>query len=405
MKTRILIRYGELSTKGRNKKMFTQKLASNIKKALVDFPQVKVIPDYDFMYLDLHEAPEEAVIEKVKPIFGIQSISPVYIVEKDMEVAKKVVLDLLSQEDLEGKTFKIMTRRSDHTFEMDTNQINLFLGDAVLEAFPEIKVQLKQPDITVRIDVRREHLMVSLKTIQGAGGLPVGTSGRVMLMLSGGIDSPVAGYLAMKRGMEIQCVHFASPPYTSPQALEKTKLLAAKIARFGGSIQFLTVPFSRIQEEIKKSVPEAYLMTIMRRFMLRITDQLRENARALAIANGESVGQVASQTLDSMVAINDVTNTPIIRPVATMDKLDIIKVAEEIDTFELSIQPFEDCCTVFAPPSPKTKPKLEKARQYEARLDVEGLIKEAVEGTVIEEITANYTTPVETTSQEIDDLF
>lgn len=405
MKTRILIRYGELSTKGRNKKMFTQKLASNIKKVLVDFPQVKVIPDYDFMYLDLHEAPEEAVIEKVKPIFGIQSISPVYIVEKDMEVAKKVVLDLLSQEDLEGKTFKIMTRRSDHTFEMDTNQINLFLGDAVLEAFPDIKVQLKQPDITVRIDVRREHLMVSLKTIQGAGGLPVGTSGRVMLMLSGGIDSPVAGYLAMKRGMEIQCVHFASPPYTSPQALEKTKLLAAKIARFGGSIQFLTVPFSRIQEEIKKSIPEAYLMTIMRRFMLRITDQLRENARALAIANGESVGQVASQTLDSMVAINDVTNTPIIRPVATMDKLDIIKVAEEIDTFELSIQPFEDCCTVFAPPSPKTKPKLEKARQYEARLDVEGLIKEAVEGTVIEEITANYTTPVETASQEIDDLF
>ena len=405
MKTRILIRYGELSTKGRNKKMFTQKLASNIKKALVDFPQVKVIPDYDFMYLDLHEAPEEAVIEKVKPIFGIQSISPVYIVEKDIEVAKKVVLDLLSQEDLEGKTFKIMTKRSDHTFEMDTNQINLFLGDAVLEAFPDIKVQLKQPDITVRIDVRREHLMVSLKTIQGAGGLPVGTSGRAMLMLSGGIDSPVAGYLAMKRGMEIQCVHFASPPYTSPQALEKTKLLAAKIARFGGSIQFLTVPFSRIQEEIKKSIPEAYLMTIMRRFMLRITDQLRENARALAIANGESVGQVASQTLDSMVAINDVTNTPIIRPVATMDKLDIIKVAEEIDTFELSIQPFEDCCTVFAPPSPKTKPKLEKARQYEARLDVEGLIKEAVEGTVIEEITANYTTPVETASQEIDDLF
>ena len=405
MKTRILIRYGELSTKGRNKKMFTQKLASNIKKALVDYPQVKVIPDYDFMYLDLHEAPEEAVIEKVKPIFGIQSISPVYIIEKDMEVAKKVVLDLLSQENLEGKTFKIMTKRSDHTFEMDTNQINLFLGDTVLEAFPKIKVQLKQPDITVRIDVRREHLMVSLKTIQGAGGLPVGTSGRVMLMLSGGIDSPVAGYLAMKRGMEIQCVHFASPPYTSPQALEKTKLLAAKIARFGGSIQFLTVPFSRIQEEIKKSVPEAYLMTIMRRFMLRITDELRKNAKALAIANGESVGQVASQTLDSMVAINDVTNTPIIRPVATMDKLDIIKVAEEIDTFELSIQPFEDCCTVFAPPSPKTKPKLEKARQYEQRLDVEGLIKEAVEQTVIEEITANYTTPVGTTSQEIDDLF
>ena len=405
MKTRILIRYGELSTKGRNKKMFTQKLASNIKKALVDYPQVKVIPDYDFMYLDLHEAPEEPVIEKVKPIFGIQSISPVYIIEKDMEVAKKVVLDLLSQENLEGKTFKIMTKRSDHTFEMDTNQINLFLGDAVLEAFPEIKVQLKQPDITVRIDVRREHLMVSLKTIQGAGGLPVGTSGRAMLMLSGGIDSPVAGYLAMKRGMEIQCVHFASPPYTSPQALEKTKLLAAKIARFGGSIQFLTVPFSRIQEEIKKSVPEAYLMTIMRRFMLRITDELRKNAKALAIANGESVGQVASQTLESMIAINDVTNTPIIRPVATMDKLDIIAIAQEIDTFELSIQPFEDCCTVFAPPSPKTKPKLEKAREYESRLNVEELVSRTVENTVVEEITPNYVAEEVENSVKMDDLF
>lgn len=405
MEVRILVRYGELSTKGRNKKMFTQKLASNIKKALAAYPQVKVHPDYDFMYLDLNGAPQEAVMESLKPIFGIQSFSPVYLVEKDMEAVKEVVLDLLAARETEGKTFKIATKRGDHQFAMDTNAINLFLGDAVLEAFPEIRVQLKKPDITVRIDVRRENIMVSLETIQGAGGLPVGTSGRVSLMLSGGIDSPVAAYLAMKRGMEVQCVHFASPPYTSPQALVKTKQLAAKVARFGGSLQFFTVPFTEIQEEIKKSVPEAYLMTIMRRFMLRITDKLREQNHALAIANGESVGQVASQTLDSMVAINDVTTTPIIRPVATMDKLDIIAIAEAIDTFELSIQPYEDCCTVFAPPSPKTKPKLDKARAYEARLNVDELVDRAVAQTTLEEITAAYTPESPAQEEALDELF
>ena len=224
-------------------------------------------------------------------------------------------------------------------------------------------------------------------------------------MLSGGIDSPVAAYLAMKRGMEVQCVHFASPPYTSPQALVKTKQLAAKVAIYGGSLQFFTVPFTEIQEEIKKAVPENYLMTVMRRMMLRITDQLREKNHGLAIANGESVGQVASQTLESMIAINDVTNTPIIRPVATMDKLDIIAIAQEIDTFELSIQPFEDCCTVFAPPSPKTKPKLEKAREYEARLNVEELVSRAVENTIVEEITPNYVAEEVENSGEMDDLF
>lgn len=405
MKVRLLIRYGELSTKGRNKKVFTQKLAANIKKTLVDYPQVKVFPDYDFMYLDLNGAPEEEIITLLRPIFGIQSFSPVYLVEKDMEKVKEVVLALVQQENPHGKTFKIATKRSDHEFYMDTNQINLYLGDAVLEAFPTIRVQLKEPDISVRVDVRRQHIMISLRTIQGAGGLPVGTSGRVFLMLSGGIDSPVAAYLALKRGMEVYCVHFASPPYTSPQALEKTKQLAAKLAVYGGSLKFLTVPFTNIQEEIKRSVPENYLMTIMRRMMLRITDRLREEYHGLAIANGESVGQVASQTLESMMAINDVTTTPIIRPVATMDKLDIIAIAQSIDTFELSIQPFEDCCTVFAPPSPKTKPKLEKAREYEARLQVEQLVEEAVLHTTVEEITQEYQGKSPLIEEELADLF
>ncbi|MGY3724486.1 thiamine biosynthesis protein ThiI [Granulicatella balaenopterae] len=389
MKVRLLVRYGELSTKGRNKKAFTQQLAKNIKKAIRQYPEVKVHPEYDFMYLDLNGAPEEEIMKLLKPIFGIQSFSPVYIVEKDMEQVKAVVLDLLKDLNPTEKNFKITTKRSDHSFEYDTTDINLFLGDAVLDAFPGITVKLKQPDINVRVDVRREHIMVSLQTIQGAGGLPVGTSGRVNMMLSGGIDSPVATYLALKRGMEVQLVHFASPPYTSPDALTKTKRLAAKLAVYGGSMQFFTVPFTEIQEQIKKSVPENYLMTVMRRMMMRLTDELRKQQGGLAIATGESVGQVASQTLESMIAINDVTNTPVIRPVATMDKLDIIAVAKEIDTFDISIEPFEDCCTVFAPPSPKTRPKLEKAREYEARLDVEGLIEHCLAGITVEEITAS----------------
>lgn len=401
MKVRLLIRYGELSTKGRNKKAFTQRLARNIKRCLVDFPQIKVHPEYDFMYVDLNGADVWQVIDLLKPVFGIQSFSPVHIVEKDMELVKETVINLLSTLNPNEKTFKIATKRTDHDFAYNTNESNIFLGDAVLEAFPGISVQVKKPDITVRVDIRREHIMVSTQTIQGAGGLPVGTSGRVSLMLSGGIDSPVAAYLALKRGMEVQLVHFASPPYTSPQALEKTKKLAAKLAIYGGSMQFFTVPFTEIQEEIKKAVPENYIMTIMRRLMLRITDRIREEQGGLAILNGESVGQVASQTLESMIAINDVTKTPIIRPVATMDKLDIIAIAQEIDTFDLSIQPFEDCCTVFAPPSPKTRPKLEKAREYEARLDIEALMERCLAGVEVEEIKANSFT----SQNDIDDLF
>jgi len=210
-----------------------------------------------------------------------------------------------------------------------------------------------------------------------------------MLMLSGGIDSPVAGYFAMKRGVEIEVVHFASPPYTSEQALQKAKDLTKKLTPYVGGIQFIEVPFTEVQEEIKKHVPQGYWMTITRRMMLRLTDAIREARHGLIILNGESLGQVASQTLQSMVAINEVTNTPIIRPVATMDKLEIIDVAQEIDTFELAIQPFEDCCTIFAPPQPKTRPKLEKVHLYEERLDIAGMMERALAGLKIEEIQAS----------------
>ena len=258
---------------------------------------------------------------------------------------------------------------------------------AVFEAIPSIQAQMKKPDINLQVEIREEAAYISYETIKGAGGLPVGTSGKGMLMLSGGIDSPVAGYLALKRGVDIEAVHFASPPYTSPGALKKAHDLTRKLTKFGGNIQFIEVPFTEIQEEIKAKAPEAYLMTLTRRFMMRITDRIRQIRGGLVIINGESLGQVASQTLESMQAINAVTNTPVIRPVVTMDKLEIIDIAQAIDTFEISIQPFEDCCTIFAPDRPKTNPKLKNAEQYEQRMDVEALVERAVAGIVVTEIT------------------
>lgn len=387
----VMVRYGELSTKGKNKKIFINRLAQNVKAALHQFPDVKVHANRDRMHLELNGSDSDGVLEKLSSIFGIQSYSPVMRLERDMEEVKKTAVKMVKELYAPGKTFKIATRRADHEFYLDTNDINLMLGDEVLNNVEGIQVKMKKPDITLRVEVRLNGIFLSSETILGAGGLPVGTSGKGMLMLSGGIDSPVAGYLAMKRGVEVEAVHFHSPPYTSPRALQKAKDLTAKIAAFSGSLQFIEVPFTEIQEEIKKSVPEGYLMTITRRFMMRITDRIREQRKGLAIVNGESLGQVASQTMHSMIAINDVTNTPVLRPVITMDKNEIIDIAQKIDTFELSIQPFEDCCTIFAPPSPKTKPDLDRTREYESRMDVEGLIQRAVDGIVFSKVNVGDT--------------
>ncbi|MDT1995645.1 tRNA 4-thiouridine(8) synthase ThiI [Carnobacterium divergens] len=382
----IMIRYGELSTKGKNKRTFISRLVKNVSHALHDYPEVKIYGERDRMYLLLNGADSRVVMDRLQPIFGIQTYSPVVKVERDIEALKAAAIEMIRNVYQEGQTFKITTRRADHKFELDTNDINQLLGGEVLRNIEGIKVQVKKPDIELRVEVRLEGLFLSCETIIGAGGLPVGSGGRGMLMLSGGIDSPVAGYLAMKRGVEIEAVHFHSPPYTSPRALQKAKDLTAKLTAYVGSIQFIEVPFTEIQEEIKRVVPEGYLMTVTRRMMMRLTDQIRAQQKGLAIINGESLGQVASQTLQSMVAINEVTNTPIIRPVVSMDKNEIIEIAQKIDTFDLSIQPFEDCCTIFAPPAPKTKPKLDKTQGFEARLDVEGLIERAMEGLVISEI-------------------
>lgn len=385
----IMVRYGELSTKGKNRKAFINQLSQNVKQAL-RHKEVKVKAHRDRMHLILNGVDANDVIEDLKYIFGIQTFSPVVRIDKDVEQLKETAKSLMEEVYQEGQTFKIVTKRADHQFELDTHGINQTVGNYIFDHFDYAKVSMKNPDITLRIEVRQDGIYLMSQVIQGMGGLPVGSSGKGMLMLSGGIDSPVAGYLAMKRGVKIEAVHFASPPYTSPQALLKTKALTAKLAPYVGSINFLEVPFTEVQEEIKRVVPEGYLMTITRRMMMRIADAIREQRHGLALINGESLGQVASQTMHSMIAINDVTTTPVIRPVITMDKLEIIDIAQEIDTYELSIQPFEDCCTIFTPPAPKTRPKLDKAREYESRLDIEGLVERAVKNTKLTKITTSF---------------
>ncbi|MGM9885715.1 MAG: tRNA uracil 4-sulfurtransferase ThiI [Lactococcus sp.] len=379
----IMVRYGELSTKGKNRGFFINRLAKNIREVLSDLTELKISAVRDRAHIVLNGTDYAEVSRRLTKVFGIQNFSPSIKVEKTMPAIEAAVADLFKEIYTDGMTFKIAARRADHDFELDSTELNLTLGDVVFDNFDYAKVQMKNPDITLRVEIRQDAAYLSYETIKGAGGMPVGTAGRGHLMLSGGIDSPVAGYLALKRGVEIEAVHFASPPYTSPGALKKAKDLAAKLTVFGGSIQFIEVPFTEIQEEIKAKAPQAYLMTLTRRFMMRVVDKIRENRDGKVIINGESLGQVASQTLGSMSVINEVTNTPVIRPVVTMDKIEIIEIAEKIDTFNLSILPFEDCCTVFAPPAPKTNPKLDNCLQYETRFDVEGLVNRAVEGIMV----------------------
>ncbi|PCR99769.1 tRNA uracil 4-sulfurtransferase ThiI [Lactococcus fujiensis] len=382
----IMVRYGELSTKGKNRVFFINRLAKNLREVLSDLTELKITAVRDRAHIVLNGADYAEVSHRLTKVFGIQNFSPSIKVEKTIPAIEAAVVDLFNEIYLEGMTFKIAARRADHNFELDSTELNQTLGDLVFDHFAFAKVQMKRPEITLRVEIRQDAAYLSYETIKGAGGMPVGTAGRGHLMLSGGIDSPVAGYLALKRGVEIEAVHFASPPYTSPGALKKAKDLTAKLTAFGGAIQFIEVPFTEIQEEIKAKAPQAYLMTLTRRFMMRVVDRIREIRDGKVIINGESLGQVASQTLGSMSVINEVTNTPVIRPVVTMDKIEIIEIAEKIDTFNLSILPFEDCCTVFAPPAPKTNPKLENCLQYETRFDVEGLVNRAVAGIMVSTI-------------------
>jgi tRNA uracil 4-sulfurtransferase len=398
---RILVRYGEISTKGRNRKMFTGKLRENILQALKDFPTISVSASRDRLHIQLGEENGEEIIPRLEKIFGIQSFSPVVKVAQDIEEINQAGLALVQKSFTPGKTFKVSARRADKKFSMDTNELNYEVGSYILRNMDGLKVDVKNPDINLNVEVRKEGVYLSSEIYQGSTGMPVGASGKAMLMLSGGIDSPVAGYLTMKRGVEIEAVHFHSPPFTSERAKQKVIDLSKKLSAFSGKVKLHIVPFTKIQQTIHDQVPENYTMTSTRRMMLRIADEIREKNEGLALVTGESLGQVASQTLESMQAINDVTNTPVLRPLIAMDKLEIIDIAQKIDTHDISILPYEDCCTIFTPPAPKTRPKKDKVTYYESFVDFDTLIKEAVEGTETFTIDGSTGSNVEKTFDEL----
>lgn len=376
----LMIHYGELSTKGRNRKMFQKRMAEHIRSKTKHIENIKIHPHHDVMHLTWEEADYSELIEIIRYIPGVARFEPVYSVEKDLDSIKAKALELFEELEVKaGDSFRIVGRRSDKQFPYDTMQLQREVGTLIGQNYPEMTVDLKKSTYKLTVNILQNGAYLSLTSYPGLGGFPYGSSGKGLLMLSGGIDSPVAGYQMMKRGLKIEAVHFSSPPYTSPQALEKTKKLTARLARYGTPITFHNIPFARIQEAIKTHIPDDFSMTVMRRMMLRIMDALLVERKAMAIVNGESLGQVASQTLQSMSVINEVTTTPILRPLIAVDKNEIIQIAEEIDTFDISNEPFEDCCTVFAPKTPKTKPKLASIESMEQALDVEALVRDAVE--------------------------
>lgn len=377
----ILIRYGEISTKGKNRKRFIDQLKHNIKLVLTEFTMLGFSSNRDRLYIKLNGEHHAKILEKLLNVFGIHSFSLAVKCKSELEEIKNSSLHLMNEEYKAGHTFKISARRADKTFPLLTNELNYAIGSHILQNTDGLTVDVHNPDIDLRVEVRSEGTYLTCKDYQGAGGLPAGVSGKAMLMLSGGIDSPVAGYFAMKRGIEVEAIHFFSPPYTSERAKQKVIDLAGKLTLLGGQVNLHIVPFTEIQETIQKQVPESYIMTSTRRMMLKIADRIREKQGGLAIITGESLGQVASQTLESMFAINDVTSTPIIRPLITFDKTDIISISKDIGTHDISILPYEDCCTIFTPASPATKPKLEKAERFESFLDFDLLIEKAVEET------------------------
>ena len=372
----ILIKYGELSTKKQNRKMFINLLQKNIKNLLTNY-NYKISSNRDRMFI---ETDNLEVIEVLKKVFGIHRIVLCHKVNTNIIDIKNKALELLKQNTF--NTFKVETNRAYKEFTNTSMEINNILGGYILKNM-NTKVDVHNPDITLHVEVRSDYTYLYTNEINGLGGYPVGVQGKSLLMLSGGIDSPVAGYLALKRGMDIDCMYFESIPHTSIEAREKVLKLASIINKYSGNIKVHVVPFTKIQESIYKHKSDEYMITIMRRMMYRIASKYSKKMGFKAIVNGESIGQVASQTLDSMYVINEVTNMPIIRPVACLDKLEIIDIAKKIDTYETSILPYEDCCTIFLPDHPVIKPKLEKCIEFEKRFDYETLIDDAINNIVI----------------------
>lgn len=383
MKEIILLKNGEIALKGLNRSTFEDRLIKNMRRRLKPLgtfeyrkAQSTIIVEPQSEDIDLEEAED-----RVSKVFGIAAYTRACVVEKDFEDIKRKSVEYLEEELEDAKTFKVEARRSDKSFPLNSPQICMELGAHILEKFPNLSVDVRNPEVTVYVEIRDFAAYVHTKQKKGAGGIPVGSGGKATLLISGGIDSPVAGYMMAKRGLEVSAVHFVSPPYTSDRALQKVEELAEKMAYYCGTINLYVVPFTEIQEQIRDNCPEDFFTLIMRRYMMKIAQRIAKKQGSLALVTGESVGQVASQTLQAITCTDAVCEMPVFRPVIGMDKNEIIEIARKIDTFETSIQPFEDCCTVFTPKHPRTKPRLFDIEKAEENLNEKELLNKAVENT------------------------
>lgn len=384
MKKVILVRYGEIALKGLNRPVFEDKLIKNIRRALNGMGKIAVIKSQSRIYVEpeTEEYEFEAALEKLAKVFGIVSVSPVWKIDTDFEVIKEHALILVKElvERKEYSTFKVETKRGNKKFPMESPEISRELGAHILTSIPALNVDVNKPEFTLYVEVR-ENTYIYSEIIPSNGGMPVGSNGKATLLLSGGIDSPVAGWMIAKRGVEVDAVHFYSYPYTSERAKEKVIDLAKILASYCGRVNLHVVPFTDIQLEINDKCPEEQLTIIMRRVMMIIAEKIAEKTGSLALITGESVGQVASQTLQSLAVTNAAVKMPVLRPLIGMDKNEVIEIARKINTFETSILPYEDCCTVFVAKHPNTKPKMDKILESEEALELDALIASAIENT------------------------
>lgn len=389
MKEIVLVKYGEMVLKGLNKRSFEDMLTKNIKRRLKSLGQFRITSAQSTTYItplddnaDLAE-----VVDRVGKIFGIAALCRACVCEKDFSDITAKSLEYLDDILSSAKTFKVNAKRSDKAFPMKSPEICAELGGILLERYPNLTVDVKNPEVTVTVEIRDTNAYVHAENIKGAGGLPVGSSGKAMLLLSGGIDSPVAGYMMAKRGVHIAAIHYVSPPYTSDRALMKVEQLCEKLTDYCGGIAFYCVPFTELQEAIKDNCPEEFFTIIMRRLMMEIAQRIAAKDNCLALITGESVGQVASQTMAAISCTDAVCRIPVFRPLVGMDKTEIIEIARKIDTFETSVLPYEDCCTVFTPRHPKVRPSLSDVEKAQNSFDFEPLIQKAVENTEMKTFT------------------
>ena len=384
----LIVKYGEIGVKGKNRYIFENKLIKNVKNILKPIGKFNVYKEYGRIYVDLDGYDYEEVVEEVKKVFGIVGVCPAVRAEKDYNLLKELALKMLEEKIEQGyKSFKVDSRRGDKDFKLTSQEMSLDIGGyLVSQVKDKIAVDVRNPEVKIHCELRQNHVMVYSDTIPGYGGLPLGTNGRAMSLLSGGIDSPVASWMVAKRGMELECIHFHSYPFTSEKSQENVRDLAQILAKYCGRVRLHKVNMLEIQKSIGLNCKDEEMTIISRRFMMRIAERVAESRHCDALVTGESIGQVASQTIQGLTCTNASVKMPVFRPLIAMDKTEIIEVAQKIGTFETSILPEEDCCTVFSPKKPVTKPKLDRIEKSENKLDVEKLIQDAIDNIEVEDI-------------------